>query len=628
MRRPDPTRRLLVPALVLAAAAASAPAGAESLRADLLEPKTIKLDGVPKEWAAGMVSLSTVVRGKPRKPDLDARGVIAYDAGNVLVGADVVDDHLKAGTDRVVLAIGFPGGSAYEVEIYPGEPGKSAGSVKMDGRPVAGAKVVEAPRDGGYTLEASIPWTAFAAARSVRVGLRGALFVHDGDDGPVDAVVGTAASSAYASLPALSTEAEQALADGLLRDKGLRAAPLHNLIADVAGDSMKERVLVFDRWLVVLGSSFRSGAEYYFADLGVDPSAGMLPAVQLKDLTGDGRAEIITRKRFGSGGRFREMIQVSSFGAGDTPNVIFQHEVGLTTEVGSVANEVVFVPDGAKAAIRVETGAAKGFHAGNYHEATENGFDPLLLPWGSIKSQTYKLSGATYAKASEEKQEPTAAPPPPRSKEPASPKRAAPSAAELAEKVYDQYKKDRGITARARFDVAADVAGDRQPERVMLHDREIVVLGKGYKGGTGYDYLALPQFATASDVTELVARDVTGDGKAEVVVRGVLHAAAPPDQGGTVDRDIVLVFHVGDHGIKRIFAAEVARGMGTKRIEGAVAFGGGEIELRPGKAMEWTEKTYPFNADTGPVGGYEPLLLPWGGAKPVRYKWGGSAFER
>ena len=53
-----------------------------------------------------------------------------------------------------------------------------------------------------------------------------------------------------------------------------------------------------------------------------------------------------------------------------------------------------------------------------------------------------------------------------------------------------------------------------------------------------------------------------------------------------------------------------------------------EIELAPGKATDWTEKTYPWAQDLGPAGGLEPLILPWGGAQPVRYRWTGSAFAR
>ena len=133
-----------------------------------------------------------------------------------------------------------------------------------------------------------------ATARSVRVGLRGAIFVHDTDGGGEKNVIGTAPGSGYGSLPPLNTEAEQSLHDGLLKDKGIHGAPRFNLLADVAGDSMKERVLVYDRWLVVLGSNFRKGSEYYFGDLGVEPQN--ILSCEVRDLTGDGQSEILLRK--------------------------------------------------------------------------------------------------------------------------------------------------------------------------------------------------------------------------------------------------------------------------------------------------------------------------------------------
>ncbi len=64
---------------------------------------------------------------------------------------------------------------------------------------------------------------------------------------------------------------------------------------------------------------------------------------------------------------------------------------------------------------------------------------------------------------------------------------------------------------------------------------------------------------------------------------------------------------------------------------GSVEFAPGErgstrIELRPGHAVGWTEKTYPFPPDTTTAGGLEPLLLPWGSPSPRRYKWDGKAY--
>jgi len=621
--------------LSLAALAAPATAAAQTaFRADLIEAKTVKLDGVPKEWT-GLTTLAAAVKGKPAKPDLEAKAGIAYDATNVFIAADVTDDTFKPGLDHVVLVLGFPGGTTYEVEIAPGDPGKTSGSAKMGGKAVTGAKVVEAPKTGGWSLEATIPWSAFALASSVRVGLRAGLFVHDADGAAVDLVAGNATSTAYASLPQLATETEQSLADGLIKEKGLKGAPKYNLLGDVAGDSMKERVLVYERYLVVLGSSFRKGTEYYYSDLGVDSNAGMVPSCELKDVTGDGQQEILIRKRFGTSTKYREAYQVLWFGKADVPNPILTHEVAVVTADGSVETNVSLSADGAKTAFKFEPGAASKFNAGNYKEATEGSYDPVLLPWGTIKSQTYKYDGSKFAKTAEEKQEATAAPATPTATATvaAPPKPPAPSAAELLDQVYSMYKKDRGASGKPKFDLAVDITGDKQTERVLVHEKDIVFFGKGFKSGTGYSYTTLQQFASSSDITDLNARDVTGDGKAEIIVRGVLHATAPKESGGgTVDREVLLIFQVQGEGLKRIFAAEVGRGIGANKVTGNVTFAAGgkvtDIELGPGKFTGWTDKTYPFNQDISAVGGYEPLILPVSSSKAVKYKWNGTSFGK
>ncbi|KYF56626.1 hypothetical protein BE08_42935 [Sorangium cellulosum] len=168
---------------------------------------------------------------------------------------------------------------------------------------------------------------------------------------------------------------------------------------------------------------------------------------------------------------------------------------------------------------------------------------------------------------------------------------------------------------------------------MLLHDRDIVVFGKGFRGGAGYAYMTLAQFASPADIRSVRALDLTGDGKAEIIVHGTVRAAAPKEAGGgTVDRDVVLIFRIEGESIQRVFAAEIGRSIGDKKIVGELKFVrvGDKvgIDLAPGRAVEWTEQTYPFNQDRGPVGGFEPLLLPWGGAQPVRYVWNGSTFAR
>jgi hypothetical protein len=631
MRRPALLRLSCAAALTLTFAPGLASAEGTSLRANLVEAKSIKLDGVPKEWAA-LSPLGFAVKGRAGKPDLEAHAGLAYDANNVYIAADVTDDVLRAGGDHLQIVLGFPGGNVDEIDLYPGDPGKTPGSAKTkDGAAIAGARVVEAPRSGGWSLEASVPWTAFPQAKLVRVGLRGAIFVHDADSSAtVKSIVGTAPSPAYASLPSINTEAEQSLFVGLIHEKNLRGAPRYNLLADVAGDAMKERVLVFDRWLVVLGSSFRKGSEYYYGDLGV--AGDQIPSCELRDVTGDGQSEIILRKRFVSGSRTREMVQVMSFGAGEVPLPIFQHELSVSTDAGSVADDLSFTTDGGKTAIKITPGKATGFNAGNYREPTETAYDPVLLPWGAVASRTFKFNGKEFSRSSEEKQAPGAASTSSAPIEATLPKAPPPpSAGELLEKVYELYKRDRGSSGRPRFDFAADLTGDKQAERVLLHERDLVIFGKGYKGGTGYTFLTLSQFAAAGDILDVTARDVTGDGKVEILVKGVIHASAPREAGGgTVDREIVMIYQLASDGLKRIFSAEIARAIGRRRVQGTIGFGGkgDEIELAPGKAVDWTEKTYPFNQDPSAVGGIEPLILPWSNARAVRYRWTGSGFSR
>lgn len=637
MIRTRRTTRLTALACAAGALFAAQPASAAGspIKASLVETSSIKLDGIPKEWPA-LMTLGHKVKGAPSKADFQAQAAISYDASNIFIAADVTDDALRGGGDRISVVIGFPGGAIHEVELFPGEPGKSAASAKTkDGKTIAGAKVIEAPRSGGWTLEASIPWSAFPPASTTRVGLRGAIFAHDADRSTtIEASVGTAPTASYESLPPVSIESEQALGESL-KAKKIRNVPRFNLIADVAGDALKERVIVFDHVLVVLGPTFRKGAEFFWTDLGVDASAGMLPSCETRDLTGDGQAEIILRKRLGKPKNYREYLQVLQFGKSDAPTMIFQTEIGIVTEKGSVANEVRFAADGAKTAITITPGQAKNFDAGNYAESRETSMDPALLPWETIASRTYKWNGSRFVKAGEEKQASTPAPVAAVTTGPASQAQAqrpaGPSMSEMLERVYGQYKRDRGVTGKPRFSLSADVTGDSGAESVLLHDRDLVVFGNGWKGGTGFTYMSLGQFAKGTDISDVSTTDLTGDGKAEIIVKGKIQGATTNE--GQMSRDVLFVYQMVDgEGLKRVFAVETARSMGRKRVEGTVKFvkagRGTDIEVSSGKAIEWNGGNYPFMQDTGPVGGVEPLILPWSNLPPVRYRWKTNGFSK
>ena len=628
-----------------------------AIRPDMLKPGEIKLDGIPREWPGAMTQLGKTLAGSPG-PDLGMRGAIAYDETHLYVGAEFRDDRLvrtgacAEGEDHASLLIAFPkGGGGYalhEINLFPGDPGKISGCIKhKGGGAVPGAKIVEAPKGvpGAYSFEAQIPWTAFAEAARTRVGMRAALRYYDGDGRAAKTILGTSTDVPAADLPRLAIEAEQSLEDGLLKEKGITTPPSHDRFADVAGDAMLERIVVYDRYLAILGPHFREGKEYYFADLGVDVGQGQLSLFEVRDVNGDGKADIVTKKRVGNAGEWREVLFITAMGPGDVPFILFQHEVGIHGPSGTVANEVRFGTSGPRPTIEIGAGSATGYNAGNYREAVETSMDPLLLPWGTIKTQIYEYNGKSFAKVREEKQVPTSG----SSSRPSAvaessrptslpPAARPPTPDELQDQVYALYKHDRHVIGRERprFDLAVDLAEDSRKERVLLHGRDLVVFGKGFKGGAGYAFLTLEPFADAGDIVDVGARDITDDGKAEIFVRGVMRTLAPKElglkKGTVVEREVMLIYSVTAQGIARVFGVETGRGFGGKRVQGTLAFLPGahglDIEVRPGRAFGFNERTYPFNQDHAKVGGLEPLLLPWGGGSLARYHWDGAAFAK
>jgi len=607
-----------------------APGGAPgTLRMELLDTP-VKMDGVPKEWP------SHVAAREKTKGTTNATFScgIQYDADRVYVMGEVSDANLNR-TPRfsddedhasLVIAVPGPGGLAVtEVGLFAGKPGESAGSVRVHGAEVAGSKIVEAPTKDGYSFEASLPWSAIAEAQRVRVGLRGVCRYHDGgaivSTGPGDA-------RAPAQLPSLPTSPELSLYEGLIGPRSLdKTPPKVELYVDVAGDGQKERVAVYDRFFTVVGAGYRGGKEYFFRDIGAD-----LVRLEARDLTGRGKDDVVIRRRFTTPTAQREWLEVWSFTKGDEPETVFSHEVAVTSGGKHVTNALQLK----QKEIEVGYDKADGWDATSYREPTVTDWDSILLPWGAIKSQSYKWDGTKFAKYKEVPQAPTAPPNPTASAaivkpvEPPTPKVL--KGTELAAAMLDQFRKDRGVAegTKPKVDLEVNVDADPKNERVVLLGKDVVVFGPGFKGGTAYTYITLSQFADEADITEMTARDVTGDGAADLVVRGVRRQTA---NGTPVASDLMLIYTVQSGTLTRVFAIETGRESQGKRVQGLVQFipgkgnKGFEIDARPGKATGWSEKTYPWSQDA-PGGSIEPLLLPWGKVDALRYQWSGTSFAR
>lgn len=617
------------------------------LRFEQIDPASpVKMDGLLKEWPASFAA-------KPDKADSGTKFSVSlqYDDQKIYVGGMITDStpsHTKRmgeTEDHVVFALAFPNGgqlSAYDAAIYPGVPGDYAGTVKFGswgkkGEEVPGAKIVEAPVQGGLSFEAVIPWSTFPESRTMRVGLRGAVRYVDYDGKALVTTVATGpGDAAHATqLPSLPTEPEQAVLDNLLSLKGIQnEVPKIDLYADLIGDGMKERVSVFGKLLTVCGPTYREGKQFYYRDLNAD-----LVRLEAKDATGRGKEDLLLRRRFVLKGTTHELFEIMSFMA-DEPSIVFSQEIAIAAGAGRVTNSLHI----GKKEIEVQTEPAQGFDASTFKEPLAGDTNDLLLPWGAVKSRTFKFDGQRFTKASEVAQAPT--PSKPNGADAANggtttaqlprdvPTPAVKSGSDLGKEMLAQYRKDANVpeSVRPKADLEVHVDGDARPERVLLIGRDIIVFGPGFRGGNQYARITLTQFADEADIAELRARDLTGDGGADLIVRGSRHMQA--SNGDKVDVDALFVYEVKKEVLTRVFAIETGRSMGEKRVQALVQFvpnksgKGFDVDVRPGTARGWTEKTFPWKQEQPGTGPVEPLLLPWGGLTNVKYTYDGTQYTR
>ncbi len=670
-------------ALVGAAPLAANAAEGIMLPAVLASDVKIRLDGQPKEIPGSWSALETVISGRSAKKGAAfAQGAIAYDDTNLYLAMKLEDDKIVrtagAGSneDHATLSIAFPlkarSYRTYQVELYPGSPGKLPGVVKIGDGKVNGAELVEAPDGDGLTFEAKIPWSAFAESSRIRVGMRAALRYTDYTaPGRSGVVVATSPAREGSAMPALLTESEYPLITGMLKEKGISAEPAREAFGNVGGDSSWERVALFDKFLVVLGARFHGGKEFVMTELSVS-RAKAVQRMELVDFDGDGASEILLVYRVGSSDEYREVLQVLKVKPDESLSSPFVHEVGMKSTAGELHNEVRVLRKDGKPQLEIAQGECDGYEKESYSEPTPSDMEASLLPWDTSKDQTFAWDSSEFKKVAETKQSPKTsgksgngnkltksgasrrssgdhsdsvpsagrvAPPPPR----------APSAEEMLDQVYALYRKDRGVKSKMpRFDFVTDVAASSANERVLVHDKDIVCFGKAFRDGKSFVFTSIG-VASPDDIVDMTARDLTGDGKAEILVRAVMHAKSSIEsdvkadkradkksdkksaEKKEVDRLVFMVFQVKEDSIKRIFAAETGRAYDGNLLLGGLRFVEGgqglDIELLAGRAHGFTKSSYPFPEDSMPAGGFEPLSLPWGSLGARRYRFDGSRYS-
>src|SRR6187402_216679 len=99
-------------------------------------------------------------------------------------------------------------------------------------------------------------------------------------------------------MPPLTLEPETGLAQALLEPKELGFRPAREAFGDISGDAQIERVAVFGHFLTIVGNGYKDGKQFYYSELDVG-SADRIRRLELLDVSGDGKAEIILQKRIG-----------------------------------------------------------------------------------------------------------------------------------------------------------------------------------------------------------------------------------------------------------------------------------------------------------------------------------------
>jgi hypothetical protein len=620
---------------------ASSALGPPLMARQLPTGEQVKLDGRLTEWPA-LSPARVELRGKtPASMEV----AVQYDNDNIYVAAVVGDAavertrELSLREDHVSFVLAFPNGRsfvAYHLAMFAGKSGVAAGAVKLvrgnAATAVAGSKLVEAETSGKTVFEAKIPWTTFAEAATWRLGLRANVSYHDASGTGAVVSTGNGDAEHVRELAQLFTEPEIAVADGLLTPQSLtQLAPSFDLFANVAGDATKERISVYGGYLTVCGPKYRGGHQYFYREY-----PGEIVGVETKSVAAADREDLLVRRRIDVAGTKRELIELLSF-VSDDPATLFTHEVAVIGTNQRISNSLRV----GRGTIDIGIEAAQGWDQASYREGPLTDLPNVLLPWGAIKSQHYVLQGDKFALKEEVAQTPAPAANAARAPTVVVPDTARvavaaakplpPSTRDAGAALLTAYRRERSLdpSAPPRLDFSAQLSEDPRPERIVLFGRELLIFGPGFRGGQRYETLNLSQFSSDADLDSVSARDLTGDGHAELVVRGTLRTNSA---AGVVMSQVTLVYEVPPTGARRVFAIETARQLGERRVQTQLDFtpsksgSGTDIEVRRGSAKGFTQADYPWSNARQDASSPEPVLVPWAPIASVRYTWNGSTF--
>lgn len=585
----------------------------------------MRVDGALREWRGAR--FAELGRGD----DASLRYALASTDEGLYLAAEVRDERLVTGQrgDALVLVLAVPeeGGDwiASELSLFPGESGRSKARAQLKVRGKARAEprieVVEGPRSegAGYVVEAFVPWAAVAGAEIWEQG-RGALRFVDVDAGPgrPENTLASADGQRPSELPRLLLGTGQSdLLGSFLTAKQLSGVePRFDFRANVTGDARAERVAVVGDFVVVYGPGYKRGETYGYFALPYGPGGG-LKSASMRDLTGDGRAELMVTVRQQNRLGARELWLVLGIEeTGIAP--LFSVELKKELKGGTVDSSLSLREKGRVPQIEVRAGRAQGLDANTYSEAPAQDAEPILLPWQEVEARRYAFDGERFALVDEERR-------PVKATVSASDRTAqsttkagetlTPSASAQPVDVLRLFKDQQQLprAAKPSQTLHVNLLGGAAKEQVHVFGKVLAITGEDVAEGRGYLTYGVP-IDDARDLVGVRAAELTGDERDELLVT----IRQPLTGAEGVVRELLLVLRSDASGrLSRALLAETARRQATRAIENRVKTEGGKLVIEPGKSKGWSSESYPF--ETGAVGGAQPLLLPWRD-RPLAYE--------
>ncbi len=597
----------------------------------------IRVDGMLREWRG--VRRVRLGGGS----DASARVGLAYDDRGIYVAASVQDERIvRTGglapiQDAIVLTFAMPGRrgrfAPSEFFLFPGISRQATAAAGMSSaigasrlRPVRGAEVVEASARGGYELEAFIPWSQIPGARAWERGGRLAVRLRDVDRETRPSVESEPATvavdpRALERMPEIqASSGTSAVIRSFLEEHDLGPRAAHDLRGNICGDERPERVAHHGRYILALGPGYRDANAYDFLQLPIQNESDVLD-MELRDLTGDGQQELVARLRQRDSRGSRVLWQVYRF---DCQRIqpAFAIEVEKETRAGQVSArlQVRRARRGAPQIV-VSTGRARGLNAENYQEAQATDARPILTPWGEHRSETYRWDGRRFALASSS-DNPRYVSPEARAQAQSESRREQSRREESrreeraarpvnSRELIARVRQERNIprSVRPRFRAERNIAEGPEAEVMVVLGSALVIVGPGFRNGQGYFLYDLG--VSAEDILSVQAVDLTGDGRAEVLVRVRQNL-------GEVTREVLLVHRFARGGrFPRVLAAEVARTSGNRSLNARIQTRGG-LTISPGRARGFNQSSWPWN-DPRVAQGIETIPLPWRDS-PRRYR--------